>query len=237
MCEYRLMAFLASRGTRRARWTLRALVLLTRVLHVLKLDQNLGLRLHGGVERGSRPVANRAALLAPVSLPPVLADARAPALLADGSPPAVLADARAPALLALASLPPVLADARALALLAVSSRPSVLADPFPRALLAEIPSLLLAVHARLAASPHLAFAQPLPERRSHGGTRGRCDARLRRRAPGDAARLIGKFRSGAFRRDAPPQLTTPRETDSRALAPGRPRALSLARGRAREFIR
>ena len=169
MCEYRLVAFLASRGTRRARWTLRALVLLTRVLHVLKLDQNLGLRLHGGVERGSRPVANRAALLAPVSLPPVLADARAPALLADGSPPPVLADARAPAFLALASLPPVLADARAPALLAVASLPPVLADPLPRAFLAKVPSVCLPVRAQRTSGPfRRPRARSLAKIREHG---------------------------------------------------------------------
>ena len=97
------------------------LVLLTGVLHVLELDQDLGLEVDGGAGRGSRLVASRTALLALASPPPVLADLRAPALLALASHPPVLADAPAPALLALASLPPVLAD------------------PLPRALLAQVP--------------------------------------------------------------------------------------------------
>ena len=111
------------------------------------------------------------ALLAPASPRPVLADARAPALLARASHPPVFADARAPALLARFSLPPVFADARAPALLAVVSLPPVLADPLPRALLAEVPSLALAVHARLAAPCPPGLARTLPEGWGHGGTR------------------------------------------------------------------
>ena len=57
-------------------------VILARVLHVLGLDQNLELGVDGGVDRASRRVASRAAVLAQASHPPVLADARAPALLA-----------------------------------------------------------------------------------------------------------------------------------------------------------
>ena len=117
---------------------LNALVLLPRVLHILALDQNLGLGLDGGVECRSRRVASRAAILALASHPPVLADAPAPALLALASPPPVLADAPAPALLALASLPPVLADAPAPALLALASLPPVLADAPAPALLAQM---------------------------------------------------------------------------------------------------
>jgi len=107
------------------------------------------------------------------AVPPVRADAPGPTRLARASPPPMLADARAPALLADESLPPVLADARAPALLALGSLPPVLADPFPRALLAEIPSVGLAVHARLAAPRPPVRARTLPERRGHGGTRGR----------------------------------------------------------------
>jgi hypothetical protein len=99
-------------------------------------DLRVGLKSEGGGDRSSGSRASLAAVLALASLPPVLADARAPALLALVSPPPVLADARAPALLALASLPPVLTDARAPALLAFASHPPVLAEARAPALLA-----------------------------------------------------------------------------------------------------
>ena len=205
---------------------LNALVLLPRVLHILALDQNLKLGLDGGLECRSRRVASRAAILAlashpPVladapapallalaSHPPVLADARAPALLALVSNPPVLADARAPALLAAVSLPPVLADARAPALLAPASLPPVLADSFPRALLAEIPSLLPAVHARPIAPRPRGRARTLSEGRCHGGTRGGCDARLRRRARGTQSRP-GRSTPSVNNASSRARLTTP----------------------------
>ena len=133
----------------------KSLVLLTGVLHVLGLDQDRGREVDGGVKRGSRRLASRAALLAPARAasragadslllrtpctgfaPPVLADAPSSALLALASHPPVLADLRAPALLAPVSHPPVLADARASALLALASLPPVLADAPSSALLA-----------------------------------------------------------------------------------------------------
>ena len=142
----------------RVRLMLRAIVLIPRVLHVLELDQDRGM--DGGVERGSRRVASRAALLAPVSPPPVLADAPAPALLAHMSHPPVLADLRAPALLAVASLPPVLAEFRASALLALVSLPPVLADLRAPALLARDSPPPVLAEARAPAL--LALASPPP---------------------------------------------------------------------------
>jgi hypothetical protein len=130
-----------------------------RIRRVAGLSLDLGLCLRGdrmrrwGPDHPSGRSASLATVLAPASLPPVLADAPAPALLAP------------------ASLPPVLADAPSPALLALASHPPVLADPSPRALLAEIPSLPPAVHARLATRLHPGRARTLPEGRGHGGTR------------------------------------------------------------------
>ena len=101
-------------------------------------DPSLGLKSEGGGDRSSGRRASLATVLAPGSLPPVVADTRAPALLAVVSLPPVLTDLRAPALLALASPPPVLADTRAPALLAVPSLPPVLADGRAPALLAPV---------------------------------------------------------------------------------------------------
>jgi hypothetical protein len=140
---------------------------------------------------------------------------RAPTLLAHASPPPVLADARAPALLADTSHPPVLADLRAPALLAHASLPPVLADSFPRALLAIIPSLLPAVHARPIAPRPRGRARTLSEGRGHGGTRGGCDARLRRRARGTK-----QDQAGVPRVSTTPRAQQPCPTD------GRPRLIS-----------
>ena len=129
--------------------------------------------------RGSRRVASRAALLAPVSLPPVLAEARAPALLA------------------VVSLPPVLADARAPALLAAVSHPPVLADPLPRALLAVVPSVGPPVRTRRTSGPfRLPRARLLAKICKHDGVScaERCDLRRTERGSGREKRFLGSVR-------------------------------------------
>ena len=73
-------------------------------------------------------VTTAAAVLAPVALPPVLAEAAAAAVLAPAALPPVLTDAAAAALLATVAPPPVLADAAAAAILAAAALPPVLAE-------------------------------------------------------------------------------------------------------------
>ena len=167
---------------------LNALVLLPRVLHILALDQNLKLGLDGGLECRSRRVASRAAILALASHPPVLADAPAPALLALASPPPVLADAPAPALLALASPPPVLPPPHSLHLLRSLPCSQI---PLPgHSLQRYPPSLLPCTHVLpLVCTP--AERGRFPRAGAMAARAVGCDARSRRRAPGDAETFSG----------------------------------------------
>ena len=163
----------------------------------------------GGRGRGRRHgVASRAALLALVSLPPVLADGRAPTLLALATVPPVLADAPAPALLALASPPPMLADARAPAPCTcfAASRARRSQNPRTLHLLRRLPcsQIPLPGHSLQRYPPHPTPCTHLSPLVCTPAERGRfpragamaaravgCDARSRRRAPGDAETFSG----------------------------------------------